>query len=152
MDGCLFKVSPASRRSMRYLSRMGGDKLPTFTISRPSAKPMRKPAGLGDCLPDEVQRWRDHQHRFPPHQHKDNHCIIEQGRHRPPSMEEPEAILGFPRDYTVQCMKKSDHGGQAHQDCRLTLLGNSWHVGVVSWLLGELLAPLGRFSRLACRS
>ena len=26
---------------------------------------------------------------------------------------------------------------------RLTLIGNSWHVGVITWLLGQLLGPLG---------
>ena len=40
-------------------------------------------------------------------------------------------------------MAKAGHGSDAHEDCRLTLLGNSWSVGVVSWLLGQLLVPLG---------
>lgn len=31
----------------------------------------------------------------------------------------------------------------AHQDARLTLLGNSWSVPIVAWFLGQLLSPLG---------
>ena len=58
-------------------------------------------------------------------------------------MREREVILGFPLDYTVQCMSKADHGSVRHQDCRLSLLGNTWHVAVIAWLLKELFEPLG---------
>jgi hypothetical protein len=40
-------------------------------------------------------------------------------------------------------MKKSDHNTLAHEDARLSLLGNSWSVGVVAWLLSQLLVWLG---------
>ena len=120
-----------------------GQSLPTFTTSRPSLKPKRKPAGLQDCLPHEVQRWQKDQYRFPPYQYKDSHCILHQGEVRPPNVREREAILGFPVDYTKQCMKKAHHDSTEHRDCRLTLLGNSWSVGVVAWLLGQLLSFLG---------
>jgi hypothetical protein len=43
--------------------------LPTFTTSRPSPTPHRKPAGLHTCQEHEKQRWRDDQHRFPPYQY-----------------------------------------------------------------------------------
>ena len=39
--------------------------LPTFTTSRPSAKPLRRPAGLHQCKTHEVERWRADEHRFP---------------------------------------------------------------------------------------
>ena len=51
--------------------------------------------------------------------------------------------MGFPPNYTQQCMKKGEQGSLSHEDCRLTLLGNSWSVGVVAWLLGQLLQRLG---------
>jgi hypothetical protein len=35
-------------------AQMMGSKLPTFTTSRPSSVPMRKPAGIRDCQPHEV--------------------------------------------------------------------------------------------------
>lgn len=51
--------------------------------------------------------------------------------------------MGFPPNYTLQCMRKEYHGTTAHEDCRLSLVGNSWAVGVVAWLLQQLLRPLG---------
>ena len=48
--------------------RGGQIPLPTFTTSRPSPTPLRRPAGLKDCLPHELDRWRQDRHRFPPFQ------------------------------------------------------------------------------------
>eukprot|EP00435_Cladocopium_sp_Y103_P025645 s990_g6.t1 len=118
-------------------------KLPTFTTSRPSARPLRKPAGLAQCQSHELERWRSDAHRFPPYQYMDVNCIEVQGRFRPPNVAEREAIMGFPVGYTRQCLRKSEHGSKLHEDCRLTLIGNSWSVGVVAWLLKCLLVPLG---------
>lgn len=118
--------------------------LPTVTTSRPSPTPHRKPAGLHTCQEHEKQRWRDDQHRFPPYQYRDSNCLRHPtGEHRPPSVEEREAILGFPVGFTKQCMKKAAHGSANHSDCRLTLLGNSWSVPVIAWLLGFLFHRLG---------
>ena len=120
-----------------------GARLPTFTTSRPSSRPLRKPAGLRSCAHHELERWRRDQHRFPPYQYRDENCVWAQGMFRPPSVVEREVILGFPAGYTSQCMKKADHGSKAHEDCRLTLLGNSWAVPVVAWLLSVLFGRLG---------
>jgi hypothetical protein len=74
----------------------------------------------------------------------DQHCLQDaQGSLRTPNIREREAIMGFPPNYTLQCMKKEYHGTVAHEDCRLSLVGNSWAVGVVAWLLQQLLGPLG---------
>ena len=124
--------------------KMGDKPLPTFTTSRPSPFPLRRPAGLHDCTPDEVARWKEDRHRFPPYQYKVCHSLVDaKGSLRTPNVKEREVILGFPPNYTKQCMKKSEHGSTQHEDCRLTLLGNSWSVSVVAWLLGQLLQPLG---------
>eukprot|EP00435_Cladocopium_sp_Y103_P064632 s325_g26.t1 len=121
-----------------------GKPFPTFTTSRPSPVPMRRPAGLRDCDEEERARWKEASHRFPPYQFMRCHCLENsQGRLRPPSIIEREVIMGFPSNYTVQCMKKQQHGSQEHEDARLTLVGNSWHVGVVAWLISKLLRPLG---------
>ena len=40
-------------------------------------------------------------------------------------------------------MKKSSHDTVSHQDCRLTLLGNSWSVPIIAWLLNSLFHRLG---------
>ena len=118
--------------------------MPTFTTSRPSSKPHRRPAGLSTCQEHEKQRWKEDLHRFPPYQYRDNNCLSNsRGVYRPPNIAEREAILGFPIGYTKQCMKKSLHGTVSHSDCRLSLLGNSWSVPVVTWLLGSLFHRLG---------
>ena len=123
--------------------------LPTFTTSRPSEKPLRRPAGLSTCAPHEVERWRADSHRFPPYQYRDSNCVENsRGDFRPPSVVEREVILGFPAGYTKQCMGKSHHDSQRHRDCRLTLLGNSWSVPVVSWLLWSLFHSLGLIPRM----
>ena len=124
--------------------RMNGQMLPTFTTSRPSEKPMRKPAGFKLCQQHELARWRADQHRFPPYQYRDIYCVHKKHEEaRPPSVLERDVILGFPPNYTKQCMSKQYHDSQAHQDCRLTPLGNSWSVPVIAWLVKGLLEPLG---------
>ena len=123
---------------------------PTFTTSRPSAKPMRKPAGLNTCSPDEVARWKEDSHRYPPYQYRKSNCLINSsGEYRTPSIIEREAILGFPCNYTKQCMKKQFHDTTDHQDCRKTLLGNSWSVPVVAWIISCLVSLLGFCSHIS---
>ena len=120
------------------------DPFPTFTTSRPRPSPGYKPAGFKQCQPHEVERWRADQHRFPPYQYQDKHCLVNRaGEHRLPSIREREVIMGFPRDYTLQCLPKRDQGSQFHLDTRLSLIGNSWNVTVVTWILGQLGSILG---------
>ena len=118
--------------------------LPTFTTSRPRSAPGYKPAGLRQCCPDDVKRWTQDSFRFPPYQYQARHCLSNKhGAMRIPDVEEREVIMGFPKGYTAQCMPKSKHGSQAYQDCRLTLVGNSWNVTIIAWLLSRLGARLG---------
>ena len=51
--------------------------------------------------------------------------------------------MGFPRNYTVHCMPKQQQGSEAHEDERKSLIGNSWNVTVVVWLLSQLGHLLG---------
>ena len=119
-------------------------RLPTFTTSRPSSTPPKRPAGLRSCAAHEEARWHSDWHRFPPYQYKDENCLVSNaGELRVPSINEREVIMGFPKNYTSQCMPKKDHDTTRHRDCRLTLLGNSWCVPVVAWLLSNLLNMLG---------
>ena len=127
--------------------------LPTFTTSRPSAVPGRRPAGLALCPPDAVARWSADLHRFPPYQYREENCVVNrQGQLRVPSIREREVILGFPLDYTRRCMVKSLEGSAKHSDCRLSLLGNSWSIPVVAYLLLCLFRTLGMLPMmdLAC--
>eukprot|EP00438_Fugacium_kawagutii_P021141 Skav230969 [mRNA] locus=scaffold644:24288:26192:+ [translate_table: standard] len=122
---------------------------PTFTTSRPSAVPGRKPAGIRQCTDEELQRWADDSHRFPPYQYRTQHCVANRaGDLRVPNVQERELMLGFPLHYTAGCLPKGERKGEAWSDCRLILLGNSWSVPVVAWLLNQLLSTLGLCPRL----
>lgn len=125
-------------------SQVSENKFPTFTTSRESETPGRRPAGLQKCLPHEIERWRSDWHRFPPYEYVDsNYVKNKHGDMRVPNVHERECMLGFPLDYTLQCMSKRFHGSADHEACRYTLLGNSWSVPVVVWLLGHLGTILG---------
>ena len=118
--------------------------LPTFTTSRPSPVPGRRPAGLALCPPDAVARWKSDLHRFPPYQYREENCVVNRrGQLRVPSIKEREVILGFPVDYTRRCLVKSLEGSMRHSDCRLSLLGNSWSIPMVAYLLYSLFRTLG---------
>eukprot|EP00438_Fugacium_kawagutii_P001215 Skav223411 [mRNA] locus=scaffold350:138405:140474:- [translate_table: standard] len=123
--------------------RCGPDPLPTFTTSRPRDHPGRRPAGLSLLSPEERQAWEDDRYRFPPYQYQWQHYVVKDDSYRLVNPEEREVILGFPRGYTVQCVSKQHQGSEHHQDLRMTLLGNTWNVTVVVWLLAQLCAPLG---------
>ena len=120
------------------------DVLPTFTTARPRPKPGNRPAGLWQCSPEERSRWEADLHRYPPYVYRDIHMLWDQhGNCRLPRIQEKEVIMGFPCDYTAACKPKSEQHGDSYWDCRHTLIGNTWNVPVVAWLLKELTKPLG---------
>ena len=123
---------------------LAGERLPTFTTSRPRDSAGRRPAGLESCQAHERQRWAEDRFRYPPYQYRDHNGIISsQGLWRSPTLGEREVIMGFPRDYTAPSWPKNQRTLAGYLDKRASLIGNSWHVGVVAWLLGQLLGPLG---------
>ena len=117
--------------------------LPTFTTSRPSMKPERKPAGLELRSAEDLMRWKEDDHRFPPYQYKAVNCLTNGVVKRVPNVRERECILGFPLDYTAKCFPKGQQHTTSWNDCRLTLLGNTWSVPVVCYLLHSLFYTLG---------
>ena len=122
----------------------GCEALPTFTTSRPRAAPGNRPAGLWQCQSWERDRWEADKFRFPPYVYRDQHCLSNSsGELRLPSIAEKEVAMGFPLDYTAPCMPKGQQSGESYMDARHTLVGNSWHVPVVAWLLQGLFYPLG---------
>ena len=117
---------------------------PTFTTSRPQAHPGRKPAGIQQCSWSELERWANDLHRFPPYQYREQHCLVNRDNIlRIPDVSEREVMLGFPLNYTLPCLPKNERKGATYNDQRLTLLGNTWSVPVVAWLLGQLLGARG---------
>ena len=137
----------------RYLmpgwERMGPGPLPTFTTSRPRDYPGRRPAGLDKLSPPERLQWEEDWYRFPPYQYQMIHQVRKGSIHRLVNIEERETIMGFPRGYTMHCLPKQQQGSIEHTDLRLTLVGNSWNVTVVSWLLAQLGSKLGLISPMS---
>ena len=131
----------------RYLTpgwtRSSEEPFPTFTTARPRGHPGRRPAGLDKLSDEERQEWEEDSFRFPPYQYQHKYQVWKGSSHRLVNTEERETILGFPRGYTTQCVPKSQQKTIEHDDLRKTLLGNSWSVTVVSWLLAQLGAQLG---------
>lgn len=126
--------------------------LPTFTTSRPRTSPGRRPAGVAGCQPHELGRWKADRFRFPPYQYRDGAGLVnKKGTWRRPSVAEREALMGFPIGYTAPCVPKSEQKGEDYDDSRLSLIGNSWQVGVIIWLLSQLCSPLGFCAQLKCQ-
>ena len=119
-------------------SKEGPGAFPTFTTSRPRSEPGYKPAGIKQCSLQEIQEWKADAHRFPPYQYQHKHTLVNKKGNRRLNIEEREVIMGFPKNYTESCLPKRDQGSQFHADTRLTLIGNSWNVTVVTWLLSQL--------------
>ena len=121
-----------------------GGKLPTFTTARPRAQAGNRPAGLWQCAEHELKRWKEDEHRYPPYVYRDRNGLRDSsGNTRLPTIQEKEVIMGFPVDYTAACVVKSKQKGAAYDDVRHSLVGNSWHVPVITWLMHQLFRPLG---------
>lgn len=123
----------------------GGDthRLPTFTTAQPKSKPGSLPAGLSQCSSRDLQFWREDRYRFPPYVYQYKHGILHKTKGwRIPNIQEREAMMFFPINYTFHCCSKTvrKQSIREWEDVRMSLLGNSWHVGVVSFLLQELLS------------
>ncbi|CAK9033956.1 Pentatricopeptide repeat-containing protein At3g06920 [Durusdinium trenchii] len=71
------------------------------------------------------------------------------GEVRVPSVEEREVLMGFPRGYTANCLPKSHRSGKTWVDERLSLIGNSWCVFVIAWLISCLGVPRGLCNALS---
>lgn len=91
-----------------------------------------------------MQQAEQDQFRFPPYQYRTSLCVQDRkGNIRLPDIEEREVLMGFPRGYTVNCLPKSKRHGSQWTDERLSLIGNSWCVFVIAWLLYCLGVPRG---------
>lgn len=124
--------------------KSSSEPFPTFTTSRPRTHAGPRPAGLKNCDAEEVAMWQNDAYRFPPYQYRRVFRVENaQGETRLVNIRERETIMGFPVNYTSRCLPKSKGSSQECTDCRLSLLGNSWNVTVVTWLLSQLLGRLG---------
>ena len=117
---------------------------PTFTTSRPRSAPGRKPAGIHGCTAQEVARWERDNYRYPPYQFANRNLLINKRNElRLLTIEEKEIMMNFPIQYTLNSVDKKQRGSTAHSDLRHTLIGNSWSVPVIAWLMAQLFGRLG---------
>ena len=103
--------------------------LPTFTRSIPRSKPPPRPAGLQHTPSDAVSRWRLDSFRYPPYTYKKEFCMEKENFFRVACAAEREALMGFSPGHT------RDRKRKISEDVRCSMLGNSFHTGVVSVLL-----------------
>eukprot|EP00435_Cladocopium_sp_Y103_P007936 s2109_g2.t1 len=130
------EVDPSDYLEPGWRLQGSDQRLPTFTTSRPSPVPGRRPAGLEQCTAPERERWSQDLHRFPPYQYRDHNCITnKKGDLRVASLLEREVIMGMPAGYTKACWPKNERSRAGYEDARLSLVGN-WLVGSLAFRLG----------------
>ena len=118
-----------------------------LTTRVPRAEPMSQPCGIADCTGAELRDWQSHQwDQAPYHYARQNKVASDRlpASSRRLIANECERAHGLPTDYTVGLRQMTTRSGtQAYVERRRqTLLGNSWHLHVVMFLLAALLRPL----------
>ncbi|CAE7745770.1 unnamed protein product, partial [Symbiodinium sp. CCMP2456] len=101
--------------------------------------------GIARCNAEALDRWSGDRHRFPPYQYRDENLLWHAKQPpRVPSVQERERSLGFFPGYTANVLPKDEAKGNPLkvEDIRTSLLGNTWSVAVVAFLLLQLLRPL----------
>ena len=119
--------------------------LPTFTTSRPWGNPGRRPAGLGEIVRPMKLRGGSWTSIVSPLTSIETRQAwstrrVNGGAQTLPSV---KPWWGFPVGYTAPCAGKSAQKGEDYDGSRLTLLGNSWQVGVIVWLLVAVVLSSG---------
>ena len=113
--------------------------LPTFMRSISRKTPRNAPAGIDNCGPQDLARWRDDQHRFPPYQYKHDNTIYDKRKRKRsvPDTRLREVLMLFREDHTYAGITGRERckGPEQHRDLRDSWLGNSMHCGVVAVLL-----------------
>lgn len=88
--------------------------------------------------------WEKDAFRYPPYQYCSKyHLVNKKKQARLACAEEREMMMGYPRRYIYQCLPKQFQGSQRHEDMRCSLVGNSWNIVTVAWLLSQLGEVLG---------
>ncbi|CAK0797837.1 unnamed protein product, partial [Prorocentrum cordatum] len=113
--------------------------VPTLVCARPSSLQPTRPAGIARASPEAKARWKKDDHRYRVGLYE-SACLLQHEatmEFRPPSAEEKEVLLGFDRG-CAECAVKGG-SGLGSETTRCFLLGNSFSVYAVSWLLQHAL-------------
>ena len=124
------------------------DRLPTFMRALPKAKETFKPAGIALTPSDARRRWRADLWRYPPYQYKVQFCFRHKKRSRilrVASSREREVLMFLGEGMTTYVMNPTHvkSAAQEYEDLRCSLIGNSFHAGVVALLFAPLCVQLG---------
>ena len=130
-------------------SGLGGEESFNFrclTTRTGRTKPMYKPRGLRESSPGALRRWELDGFSQSPYQFAASNCVHVDGggqtiRRLLPA--EEEALMGYPPHYTHPvCELYGDKRIREANHKRHFLLGNSWHIGVVTFLFRVFLLPM----------
>ena len=114
--------------------------LPTFTRALPRKKPPRQAAGLDSASVEAVEKWKEDFYRFQVYQYESWHMITKpDGSMRLPSLGERERLMGFPTGYVSTGLSTKLRVNEAF-NLGACMIGNSFNVYAVTFLLDELLA------------
>eukprot|EP00438_Fugacium_kawagutii_P028805 Skav222861 [mRNA] locus=scaffold2201:87314:93953:- [translate_table: standard] len=116
--------------------------MPTLTRALPRKTPPRCPAGINQASEAAKQRWRDDCHRFQVYQYEEQYLVAKSdGSLRVPSLTERERLMGFTPGYISNCLDPK-LTFQQNFDMGACMIGNSFHVHVITYLLDELLCTV----------
>ena len=114
--------------------------MPTLTRALPSDTPPRFPAGIERASTTAVARWIEDKHCFQVYQYEEELLVtsVSAGDKRLPDASEREILMGFDVGYTSVAVAEKASARNTFVT-RAELIGNSFHVPTISYLLGELL-------------
>ncbi|CAK0846241.1 unnamed protein product [Prorocentrum cordatum] len=119
---------------------------PTLVCSRPQRGYPSAPRGVKSASPEALARWQSDSYRYHVALYEEKNLLQDSdGSLRVPSSSERERMMGFDVRYTAVATKGSNQ--QDSDDARSFLLGNSFNVFSVAWLLQWLLLSLGAVTR-----
>jgi len=125
---------------------------PTFVRATIRKKPPFMPAGIKLLRKHELARYAQHKFIYPPYQFQDKHLLWNPKRKLVPATAEMrEVLMGYDRDYTHAVWSAGNRRANplGFELARCSLLGNTFHAGVVAWLLGHLMAEWDILARPA---
>ena len=131
---------PRHLRSGWALAGGAGAKLPNFSLNvRPECA--EKIAGLP---PDALARYQADRQLFPPEQYLWANGLTRNGAWRYMRSSEKESTMGFPEGFTLSAWltRDSTRDVQGFEICRLDLLGQSIHVGLLKVFTQQLFPRL----------
>ena len=109
----------------------GMQALPTFVRSVSRNTPWNAPAGIDSCNAEELTRWRNDSHRFPPYQYKDDNTIYDNRKRRRVVADTllRETFMLFREDHTHAGVTRAERakGPMVERDLRDSWIGNSMH-------------------------